>query len=294
MALPRAPGQPQPGWIRGQPQAPYTLEDARAWVQWMGAGPTREGYTPKRGAMIDEEQAAWFGELAGIKDDQAFANEFNARIQQSAKRNDSWILPAVISALTFGVGAAASGATAASSAAATSEVAPLAAQSSVDAFLATVPEAVPGTQLPVGGALTDITTAAGVSAGIGAGNAIVPYQAPATAAPQNSTGARTPSGGADTSRKIGDLSIGDAANVLGLGLTLAGLGSYEGTGRPTPSGSADPTPPALDTAGSGKTPTQDVFKDLRRRKVGDPTALTGPGGIPFENLTLGRPTILGS
>jgi hypothetical protein len=235
--------------------------------------------------------------------DQQYLDTYISELERTQKKHglESYAIPLLIGALTMGVGAAAGAAAGGTAAATEGAIAPLASQSSVDAFLATVPEAVPGTQLPVGGALTDITAVGAPAAAVAAGNAITPYTSGATlqpgqTAPQGGSSSsqptRAPSGTVSSEGYIGGLNIGTAANVLSLGLTLAG---YNGAGKPAV-GSADALtpPPSAASSQAAKLPTQDTFKNDKRRKVGEPTALTGPAGIPFENLTLGRPTILGA
>ena len=84
---------------------------------------------------------------------------------------------------------------------------------------------------------------------------------------------------------ISGMSLSDAASIAGLGSSIAAMSASKPN---MPSAPASPEAPPASQAGTVPTPAQ-----LKRKKVGDPTALTGPGGIPFENLTLGRATVLG-
>jgi len=115
----------------------------------------------------------------------------------------------------------------------------------------------------IGGAAT---TAEGAAAGAGV----------TTGAAAGTTAAGTVAGGFTTQQA---LQLASLAPLL--------MGSAP-SGQASPDVEAPTAPPASET---GLTPTAAQLK--ARKKVGDPTALTGPGGIPFGDLTLGRATILG-
>lgn len=54
-----------------------------------------------------------------------------------------------------------------------------------------------------------------------------------------------------------------------------------------------PSPVAPPPGQASQTPEQSIFKKALRG-MGDPTALTGPGGVSNTSLTLGKATVLGS
>jgi len=90
------------------------------------------------------------------------------------------------------------------------------------------------------------------------------------------------------------ITVTEAIQLMGAIGSLAALATGKpASGRASPDAPAAPEAPPSPSAltEGGRVPTAAELK--ARKKIGDPTALTGPGGIPFENLTLGRATVLG-
>ena len=132
-----------------------------------------------------------------------------------------------------------------------------------------------------------ITPAAGAGATMGLGAATVAGAAAVPAA-EAAPAAAAPAAAAPAAETV--FTMKNAATALSVMSSLAPL--LAGKPDDAPSALAAPTaPPAPgDLLSPGAKPTG---QQKARKKLGDPTALTGPGGIPFDSLTLGRATILG-
>ena len=133
------------------------------------------------------------------------------------------------------------------------------------------------------------TAGAGIAATQAGGS--VPYVGP-SASPAGATA--TELGEASLERNavlkaLGSLTLSDVGNLALIGSTLLTLGAPQVSPPDAPT--MPEAPPAREQ--EAKTPDQDVFT-RKRRLAGDPTALTGAGGIPFDQLIFGKPTVLGA
>jgi len=72
-------------------------------------------------------------------------------------------------------------------------------------------------------------------------------------------------------------------------MSFMGGSKDKGSSAQAPAVAPATAPPASQAA---KTPSQATFKNAM--PSGDPTALTGPGGIPADKLLLGKATVLGA
>src|SRR3990172_6834963 len=131
------------------------------------------------------------------------------------------------------------------------------------------------------------TAGAGIAATQAGGS--VPYVGP-SASPAGATA--TELGEASLERNavlkaLGSLTLSDVGNLALIGSTLLTLGAPQVSPPDAPT--MPEAPPAREQ--EAKTPDQDVFT-RKRRLAGDPTALTGAGGIPFDQLIFGKPTVL--
>lgn len=199
----------------------------------------------------------------------------------------------------------------------------LASEATTGAFLSTVPEAVAGTTLPIGGAALDITAAGAAGTAAAAGAAVGGAQGAASLLPGVApAGAETALGGSvlekggeasglkaiDSATQPAKAALGGAGaksildgitakDVLTTGAALLPAAAL--TLAPKPSGSAATAPadmpavPAPPKSQAAQLPEQNVFKRMLGL-INDPTALTGPGGIPKEKLLLGKATVLGA
>lgn len=112
----------------------------------------------------------------------------------------------------------------------------------------------------------------------GAGDAMV-----ATTAAGEAAGATAATGGTmATALKYAPL-VSGAASIAGLAMGQQPQMGAQGVASPS-------GPPASQAA---LTPTANVFKK-KLAGLGDPTMLTGPGGVDSGSLTLGKSTILGA
>jgi len=110
------------------------------------------------------------------------------RAATQAAMNGSDIWQAAAQGAVAGLGGAATGVgrtptAQAPAASAETGIGPLASPESVTQFMSTVPEATPGTMLPIGGRTLDITAPESIAAAIESGNSLQPYSAPASASP---------------------------------------------------------------------------------------------------------------
>jgi hypothetical protein len=137
-----------------------------------------------------------------------------------------------------------------------------------------------------------ITPAAGAGATMGAGAAAVGTAAAVPAA-EGAAPAAAPEAAAAPAAKTASagITLKDAAQAVSIISSLAPLFVGKPSGQASPDAPEAPTAPPTATSDTGIAPTAAQLKG--RKKLGDPTALTGPGGIPFDSLTLGRATILG-
>jgi hypothetical protein len=140
------------------------------------------------------------------------------------------------------------------------------------------------------GALAGGATGAGIAAPSVASKGAAPYVS-SSASPAGATAAEL----GETSLQSGffsGLSTSDAAQLLNAAVSLGAAATVRGVEGSIPSPTAPPRE-QINRQGE-RVPTQDELTKRRQRASGDPTALTGPGGVGMGDVLLGRATVLGS
>lgn len=133
------------------------------------------------------------------------------------------------------------------------------------------------------------SSAAAASLGIGSGAGGGFKLSPTTQAPKSPDGAGKSA--MDYAKEYAPLlSAASALGALGMAVTPAVQQARAPDSPSTPPLMAPPTGASSQAA---KTPSPNVFKK-KMASLGDPTILTGAGGVPNSSLTLGRATVLGS
>lgn len=133
------------------------------------------------------------------------------------------------------------------------------------------------------------SSAAAASLGIGSGTGGGFKLSPTTQAPKSPDGAGKSA--IDYAKEYAPLlSAASALGALGMAVTPA---VQQARAPDSPSTPPLMAPPTASKSQAAKTPSPNVFKK-KMASLGDPTILTGAGGVPNSSLTLGRATVLGS